>query len=57
MSDNKPTSPAPVNVNMSKTSSTEFAEAALVVCVFVTVWLCAGDPDLLDALISCLLRA
>lgn len=57
MSDNKPTSPAPVNVNMSKTSSMDFAEAALVVCVFVTVWLCAGDPDLLDALISCLLRA
>jgi len=47
---------APVHVSNSTKVNTDFTEAALVVCVFVTIWLCAGDPDLLDALASFLLR-
>lgn len=37
--------------------STDVSEAAFILCIFVTIWLTGGDPDLLDALIHWLMRA
>lgn len=48
MSEIKPPSQAPSN---------GFAEAFAIICIFATIVLCIGDPDLLDAVIASLMRA
>jgi hypothetical protein len=35
---------------------TDFGEAAFTIGIFISCWLCVGDPDLLDALIFFLMH-
>lgn len=45
----------PVNVTVKL--ETDFSEAAVVACIYISIWLCAGEPDLIDAAIHWLMRA